>query len=105
MLALKGAADETSRARSARLRERPYHVITGTELSDITTDCCHDPRDFVTEHRWCRHDIVSGEQEVGMTQARRLHVDKNLAADRRGDLHVFEIKSVTARVQDKRFHI
>ena len=40
-----------------------------------------------------------------MTQSGRLHVDKNLATDRRSDLHVLEIKSMADCVQDKCFHI
>jgi hypothetical protein len=48
---------------------------------------------------------VSGEQEVRMAEARRLHVDENLATYRRGDLHVLEIKSMAECVQDKCFHI
>ena len=69
MLALEGAARETSRAASARLRERPYNVISETEMRDLSTDRRHDPCDLMTQHRWRRHDIVSGEQEVRMTEA------------------------------------
>ncbi len=69
MLALEGAASETSRAPSARLRQRPHNVISDTEMRDIRTDCCHDPRDLVTQDRWRRNDVVSGEQEVRMTEA------------------------------------
>jgi hypothetical protein len=67
MLALKRAAGEASRARSARLRQRPYDVISDTDLRDIGTDCGHDPRDLVTKHRWQWNDIVSSEQKVRMT--------------------------------------
>ena len=61
MSALEGAAGQTSSARSARLRERAYDVISDTDLRDIGTDCGHDPRDLVTKHRGCRNEIVSGE--------------------------------------------
>jgi hypothetical protein len=105
VLALEGTARETSRARSARLRQRPYDVISDTELRDIRTDCCNDPRYLVTQHGWYGHNIVSSEQEVRMTEAGRLRVDKTLATHRRGDLHVLEIKSMTERVQDKCVHI
>jgi hypothetical protein len=69
MLALEGTARKTSRAPSARLHQRPYDVISDTELPDIGSDCCHDSRDLVTQNRGCRHDIVSGEQEVRMAEA------------------------------------
>ncbi len=61
MLALEGTAREASRARSARLRQRPYNVIPNRELSDIGTDSCDDPRYFVTQHTRCGHYSVSGE--------------------------------------------
>ena len=80
-------------------------MISDPELRDLRTDCRHDPRNLVTQHRWRGHNIVSGEQEVRMAEARRLHVDENLATRGRGDLHVLEIKSVTDRVYDKCFHI
>ncbi len=105
MLALEGAARETSRAPSARLRERTNNVISDTEMRDIRTDCCHDPRDFVTQYRWRRHDIVSGEEQISVAQAGRLHIDENFATYRRGDLHVLEFKSMTECVQDECFHI
>jgi hypothetical protein len=69
MLALKGAAGETSSARAARLRERPDDVIADTDLRDIRTGCSHDSRDLVTQHHRCRHDVVRGEQEVRVTEA------------------------------------
>jgi hypothetical protein len=69
MLALERAAGETSRARAARLRERPHDVIADTDLRDVRTDCSRDPRDLVPQHCGCRHDVVRGEQEVRMTQA------------------------------------
>ena len=80
-------------------------MISDTELRDVGTDCSHDPRNLVTQHRRRRNDIVSGEKQVGVTQPRRLHVDKNFASDRRGDVHVLEIEPMTECVQDKCFHI
>src|SRR5690242_14318157 len=74
-------------------------------MGDIRTDCCHDPCYLVTQHRWRGHDIVSGEKQISVTQARRLHIDENFATYRRGDLHVLEIKSMAECVQDKCFHI
>ena len=44
-------------------------------------------------------------KQVGVTQPGRLHVDENFATDRRGDVHVLEIKPVTECVQDKCLHV
>jgi hypothetical protein len=88
MLALEGAAGQTSGAGSASLGERADHVITGAELRDVRSDLGDDPRHFVAQHRRHRDDIVRGEKQVGMTQPRRFHVDKDLAPDRRGDLNI-----------------
>ncbi len=79
MLALEGAARQTSSAPAARLRERPDDVISDTELRDVGTDCSHDSRDLVAEHRRRRNDVVRGEEQVGVTQPGRLHVDENFA--------------------------
>jgi hypothetical protein len=68
------------------------------ELRDIRADISDDPRDLVAQYGWQWNDIVSSKQEVGMTQARGLHVDKNFATCWRGDLHLFEIKPVTQGV-------
>jgi hypothetical protein len=105
MLALEGAARETSSAPSACLRERPYDVIADMDLRDVRTCCCNDPRDLMTQNRRRRRDIVIGEQEVRMTQARRLHVDENLAAFWRGDVHVFQFKPSTDRINYKCLHL
>lgn len=105
VLALERPAGETSSARSARLRQRPYDVISDAEQRDIGTDCRHDSCYLVAQHRRCGRDVVSGEQEVGVAKASRLHVDKNFATYRRGDLHVFQIEPMTERVHDERFHI
>ena len=80
-------------------------MISDTELRDVRTDCSDDPRNLVTKHcrRW--NDIVSSEKQVGVTQPRSLHVDKNFASDRRSDVHVFKIKPVAERVQDQCFHV
>jgi hypothetical protein len=69
MLALERAAGETSRAPAARLRERPYDVIADVDLCDVGTNLGRDPRNLVAQHRRCRCDVVSGEQEVGVTEA------------------------------------
>ena len=79
-------------------------MITNTELRDVGTDLSDDSRHLVAEHRRRRNDVVRGEQQVGVTEPGRLHVDQNFAADRRSDVDVFKIKSVAERVDDERFH-
>jgi hypothetical protein len=69
VLALERQAGETSSARAARLRESPHDVIADVDLCDVRTNLGHDPRNLVTQHRRYRCDIVSGEQEVGVTEA------------------------------------
>jgi hypothetical protein len=95
MSALEGAAGQTSSARSARLGERAHDVITGADLRNVRSDCGHNSCNLVTEHRRCRNKIVSGEQKVGVTQPRRLHLNQNFAPDRRGDVDVLDVESVT----------
>jgi hypothetical protein len=87
------------------LRERAYDVISDTDLRNIGTDCGRDPRDLVTEHRGCRNEIVSGEEQVGVTQPGRLHVDENFAPNRRCDAHILEIEPTTECVKYKRLHV
>jgi hypothetical protein len=104
MCALERAARETSRAGSARLRQGTYDVIADSDLGDVGTDCSHDPRNLVTQHRRHRNDIVSSEQQVGVTKPRRLHVDKNFASYRPGDVHVFKIEASTDCINYKCLH-
>jgi hypothetical protein len=70
-------------------------VISNAELGDIRTHCSHDPRYLVTKDRRRRDDIVGCKQQVGVAQARRLHIDEHFASYRRGDLNVLEIESST----------
>jgi hypothetical protein len=79
-------------------------VISDTELRDVRPDRSHDPRDLVTQHRRRRHEIVSGEQQVGVTEPGCSHVDENFAPDRHGNVHVLEIKPATDRVEHKCLH-
>ncbi|HWZ51990.1 MAG TPA: hypothetical protein VNW54_11055 [Granulicella sp.] len=44
------------------------------------------------------------KQQVGVAQARRLHVDENFSPYWVGDLNFLEIESSTERVKDKRIH-
>jgi hypothetical protein len=80
-------------------------VISDAELRDVRSHFTHYPRNLVTKHRRRRHDIVSSEKQVGVTQPRSLHVDEDFASERRGDVHVLEIESATECVNYKRLHL
>jgi hypothetical protein len=95
MSALEGAAGQTSSTRPASLSERAYNVISDLNLRDAGSECGHDSCDFVTKHGRRRNKIVSGEEQIGVTQPRRLHVDENFAPDRRGDVHILEVEPTT----------
>ncbi len=105
VFALEGAAGKTSRAGPARLRERTYDMISDADLSDVGSDCGHDARNFVTKHRWGGDEIVSGEEQVGVTQPGRLHVHENFAPDRRSDVNVLEVEPTTECVEYKCLHV
>jgi len=74
-------------------------VISDTKLRDVRTHCSHDPRNLVTKHGWRRNDVVSSEQQVGVAQPRRLHVDENLASYGRDDVHILEIEPSTECIE------
>jgi len=95
MSALEGPAGQTLSARPARLREGAYDVISDADLRNVGSDCGHDPCDLVTEHGGRRNEIVSGEQQVGVTQPGRLHLDENFAPNRHGDVHILEVEPAT----------
>jgi hypothetical protein len=59
----------------------------------------------MTKHRRGRNNIVSGEEQVSVTQTGRLHVDENFAPNGRGDIYVLEIEPTTERIQHKRLHV
>jgi hypothetical protein len=65
--ALKGTAGQTSSAGPAGLRKRTDDMIANADLCDVGTGCDDDPRELVTKHRWRRNEIVSGEEQVGVT--------------------------------------
>jgi hypothetical protein len=98
ILALEGTARHAPGASPAGLRQRSHDVISYMELRDIRTHCSYDPRNLVTKHRWRRDNFVSCKQQVGVAQARRLHIDENFAFYRRGYLNVLEIEPTTDRV-------
>jgi hypothetical protein len=76
-------------------------VIADSELCDVKTDCSYDPRNLVTKYSRHWNNIVSGEQKVGMTQARGLHIDENFAPNRGGNVHVLEVEPATKCVNYK----
>ena len=80
-------------------------MISDTELRDVRTYFSHYPRNLVTKHRRHWNDIVSSEQQVGVTQPRGLHVDEDFASDRRGDVDVLEIEPATECVNYKCLHL
>src|SRR5260370_6916038 len=75
------------------------------ELRDIRTYRSYDPRNLVTKHRRHRDNIVSSKQQIGVAQARRLHIDENFASYRRGNLNVLEIESSTECINYKCLHL
>ena len=77
-------------------------MIADTQLRDVGADCNHYPCDLVTKYRRRWNEIMSSEQQVGVTQPRRSHVDEDFAPDRRGDVHVLEIEAATECVEYKR---
>jgi hypothetical protein len=80
-------------------------MVSDTDLPDIRSHGSHDPRYFVTKHGRSGNDIVSSKQQVGVTQPRRLHVDEDLAAHWRGNVHVLEIEPLTDCIMYKRLHV
>jgi hypothetical protein len=80
-------------------------MISDTELRDLRTHCSHYSCNLVTKHRRRWNDIVSGEKQVGVAQARRLHIDENLAPHRRSDVNVLEIEAATDCIKDKCLHL
>jgi hypothetical protein len=80
---------------AARLRERANDVVSDMDLCDFGTDDGHDRRDLVAEHCGRRNEIVSGEQQVGVTQPGRLHIDVNFTSDRHGNVHILEVEPTT----------
>jgi hypothetical protein len=79
-------------------------VISDAELRDIGADLCHDPRDLMAQHRRSWNNIVSSEQQVGVTEPGRLHLDQNFAPYRRDNVDVFEIKSAPECVKYECLH-
>jgi hypothetical protein len=75
------------------------------ELRDIRTQFSHDPCNLMPKHRRHWNDVVSGEKEVGMAQASRLHIHEHFAPYRRRDVNVLEIEASTECINHKRLHL
>ena len=58
-------------------------MISDTDLCDVGTNRSYDPGNLVTEYSGRRDDIVSSKQQVGVAQARPLHIDENFSPNRR----------------------
>ena len=79
-------------------------MMADSELFDIRSDRRDGPRHFVAENGWHRNDIVRGEQQVGMAQPGRAHIDQHFASNRSCDLKVLQIEPVPQRVNDHCLH-
>jgi hypothetical protein len=79
-------------------------VIADTDLRDVRTYFGDDSGNLVTENSRKWNNIVGSEKQVGMTQARGLHIDEDFASARDGDVHVLQIKSATECVNYKCLH-
>jgi len=80
-------------------------VISDSDLRYVGADCRHDSGDLVTKHRRCRNEIVSGKEQVSVTQPGRLYVYENFVPNRRGDVHILEVEPTTDSVEHKRLHV
>jgi hypothetical protein len=79
-------------------------VISETDLSNLGPDRTDDTGDLVTEHGWHRTKVVSGKEQIGVTQPGGLHLDENFPPNRCSDVNVVEIEATTERVNDQRLH-
>jgi hypothetical protein len=80
-------------------------MITNAKLGYVRPDSGDDSRDLVAQHSWYWNNVVSREQQVGMTKTGCLHIDQNFAANWRRDIDVFKFESASERVNNKCFHI
>ena len=85
--------------------ERTHDVISDTDLRYVGADCGNDPGDLVAKHGRRRNEIVSGKEQVSVTQPGRLYVDENFVANGRGDVYILEVEPTTDSVEYKRLHM
>ena len=79
-------------------------MIPDADLPHLGADCRHDPGDLVTKHRRRRNEIVSGEEQISVTQPGRLYVYENFAPNGHRNADVLEVKPTTDSVEHKRLH-
>jgi hypothetical protein len=85
--------------------ERTHDVISDTDLRYVGADCGNDPGDLVAKHGRRRNEIVSGKEQVSVTQPGRLYLYENFVTNRRGDVHILEVEPTTDSVEYKRLHM
>src|SRR6476660_3969317 len=79
-------------------------MISNAELCYVRPDSGDDSRDLVAQHSRYWNNVVSREQQVGVTKTGCLHIDQNFAANWRRDIDVFKFESASERVNNKCFH-
>ena len=79
-------------------------MIPDTDLRYFGADSRHNPGNLMTEHRRRPNEIVSGKEQIGVTQPGRLNVYENFAPNGRGYLHILEIEPTTDTVEHKCLH-
>ena len=80
-------------------------MITNSELCYVRPDSGDDSGDLVAQHSGYWNNIMSREQQIGVTKTRCLHIDQNFAANWRRDIDVFKFESASERVNNKSFHL
>src|SRR4029077_17254088 len=80
-------------------------MIPNAELCYVRPDSGDDSRDLVAQHSGYWNNVVSREQQVGVTKTRCLHIDQNFAANWRRDIDVLKFEPASERVNNKCFHI
>jgi len=103
--ALEWASGQAASARPARLHEGPDYVIPDVKLRNLRADARHDPSDLVPEHSWPGNDVVVGEQQIGVTETRGLHVYEDFAPDGSCEVYVLEVETTTECVEYHRLHM
>jgi hypothetical protein len=86
------------------LGEAGQPVISDAELRDFGPHGGHDPVELVTEDRRHPHEVVRGEQEVGVAQPGGSNLDEDLPPHRRGEVHVLELEPAADGVQNECLH-
>src|SRR4029077_19486330 len=79
-------------------------MIPNAELCYIRPDSGDDSRDLVAQHSGYWNNVMSREQQVGVTKTGCLHIDQNFAANWRRDIDVFKCESASERVNNKCLH-